>query len=98
MSYEIRGTPDPVKVPVALPHGAISATRTSFGPRPLNAAVFQVCAQPLAVDSVPEVQTTRRMWSAPGYGPSTAEPGKSAPDRSAPHASPNEISSPASSA
>jgi hypothetical protein len=34
MFYEIRGTPDPVKVPVVLLHGAISATGTSFGPRP----------------------------------------------------------------
>jgi pimeloyl-ACP methyl ester carboxylesterase len=34
MFYEIRGTPDPVKVPVVLLHGAISATGTSFGPLP----------------------------------------------------------------
>jgi pimeloyl-ACP methyl ester carboxylesterase len=30
MFYEIRGTPDPAKVPVVLLHGAISATGTSF--------------------------------------------------------------------
>jgi pimeloyl-ACP methyl ester carboxylesterase len=34
MIYEIRGTADPVKVPVVLLHGAISATGTSFGPLP----------------------------------------------------------------
>ena len=34
MFYEIRGTADPVKVPVVLLHGAISATGTSFGPLP----------------------------------------------------------------
>jgi pimeloyl-ACP methyl ester carboxylesterase len=34
MFYEIRGTSDPVKVPVVLLHGAISATGTSFGPLP----------------------------------------------------------------
>jgi pimeloyl-ACP methyl ester carboxylesterase len=34
MFYEIRGTPDAVKVPVVLLHGAISATGTSFGPLP----------------------------------------------------------------
>jgi pimeloyl-ACP methyl ester carboxylesterase len=34
MFYEIRGSPDPVKVPVVLLHGAISATGTSFGPLP----------------------------------------------------------------
>jgi hypothetical protein len=31
---KIRGTSDPVKVPVVLLHGAISATGTSFGPLP----------------------------------------------------------------
>jgi hypothetical protein len=34
MFYEIRGTSDPVKAPVVLLHGAISATGTSFGPLP----------------------------------------------------------------
>jgi hypothetical protein len=34
MFYEIVGTSDPVKVPVVLLHGAISATGTSFGPLP----------------------------------------------------------------
>jgi pimeloyl-ACP methyl ester carboxylesterase len=34
MFYEIRGTSDPVKVPLVLLHGAISATGTSFGPLP----------------------------------------------------------------
>jgi pimeloyl-ACP methyl ester carboxylesterase len=34
MFYEIRGTPNPVKVPVVLLHGAISATGTSLGPLP----------------------------------------------------------------
>jgi pimeloyl-ACP methyl ester carboxylesterase len=34
MLCEIRGTPDPGKVPVVLLHGAISATGTSSGPRP----------------------------------------------------------------
>ena len=34
MFYEIRGAADPVKVPVVLLHGTISATETSFGPLP----------------------------------------------------------------
>jgi len=34
MFYEIRGTSDPVKVPLVLLHGAISATGTSFGALP----------------------------------------------------------------
>src|SRR6266581_6649838 len=45
MFYEIRGTPDPVTVPVVLLHGAISATGTSFGPLPdLLAQTRQVIA------------------------------------------------------
>jgi hypothetical protein len=47
MFYEIRGTADPVKVPVVLLHGAISATGTSFGPLPdLLAQTRQVIAEP----------------------------------------------------
>src|SRR6266705_2156360 len=34
MFYEIHGASDPVRVPVVLLHGAISATGTSFGPLP----------------------------------------------------------------
>lgn len=34
MFYEIRGTPDPAKVPVVLLHGALSATGSSFGTLP----------------------------------------------------------------
>ncbi len=45
MFYEILGTSDPVKVPVVLLHGAISATGTSFGPLPdLLAQTRQVIA------------------------------------------------------
>src|SRR6202035_3909561 len=45
MFYEIRGTADPVKVPVVLLHGAISAIGTSFGPLPdLLARTRQVIA------------------------------------------------------
>jgi pimeloyl-ACP methyl ester carboxylesterase len=45
MFYEIRGTSDPVKVPLVLLHGAISATGTSFGPLPdLLAQTRQVIA------------------------------------------------------
>ena len=45
MFYEIRGVSDPVKVPVVLLHGAISATGTSFGPLPgLLAQTRQVIA------------------------------------------------------
>ena len=45
MFYEVRGTPDPVKVPLVLLHGAISATGTSFGPLPdLLAKTRQVIA------------------------------------------------------
>ena len=45
MFYEIRGTSGPVKVPVVLLHGAISATGTSFGPLPdLLAQTRQVIA------------------------------------------------------
>jgi pimeloyl-ACP methyl ester carboxylesterase len=45
MFYEIRGSPDTVKVPVVLLHGAISATGTSFGPLPdLLAQTRQVIA------------------------------------------------------
>ena len=45
MFYEIRGTADPVKVPVVLLHGAISAIGTSFGPLPdLLAQTRQVIA------------------------------------------------------
>ncbi len=45
MFYEIRGTPDPAKVPVVLLHGAISATGSSFGPLPdLLAQTRQVIA------------------------------------------------------
>ena len=45
MFYEIRGTPNPAKVPVVLLHGAISATGTSFGPLPdLLAQTRQVIA------------------------------------------------------
>jgi pimeloyl-ACP methyl ester carboxylesterase len=45
MFYEIRGTADPVKVPIVLLHGAISAIGTSFGPLPeLLARTRQVIA------------------------------------------------------
>src|SRR6266571_7890719 len=45
MCYEIRGRSDPVKVPLVLLHGAISATGTSFGPLPdLLAQTRQVIA------------------------------------------------------
>ena len=45
MFYEIRGTADPVTVPVVLLPGAISATGTSFGPLPdLLAQTRQVIA------------------------------------------------------
>src|SRR5712672_3714381 len=45
MFYEIRGASDPVKVPLVLLHGAISATGTSFGPLPdLLAQTRQVIA------------------------------------------------------
>jgi pimeloyl-ACP methyl ester carboxylesterase len=45
MFYEIRGTSDPLKVPLVLLHGAISATGTSFGPLPdLLAQTRQVIA------------------------------------------------------
>src|SRR6266481_9527175 len=45
MFYEMLGTSDPVKVPVVLLHGAISATGTSFGPLPdLLAQTRQVIA------------------------------------------------------
>jgi hypothetical protein len=45
MFFEIRGTSEPGKVPVVLPHGAISATGTSFGPLPdLLAQTRQVIA------------------------------------------------------
>ena len=45
MFYEIHGASDPVRVPVVLLHGAISATGTSFGPLPdLLAQTRQVIA------------------------------------------------------
>ena len=45
MFYEIRGTVEPVKVPVVLLHGAIFTIGTSFGPLPdLLAQTRQVIA------------------------------------------------------
>jgi pimeloyl-ACP methyl ester carboxylesterase len=78
--YEIRGTPDPLTVPVVLLHGAISATGTSFGPLPdLLAQTRQVIAveqqghgwtadidRPLSVQAMAD--DTLALLASPGIG------------------------------